>query len=181
MNQVLIEVCFQDKLQSIRVDQQRMEIPNAIKSKSIKEWFEPAMGRVKWAGLAEEIRRMNHSGAEDSKLIFRFSGPEAAEQEFMDYVRQYQLGEEAEKENKKKNAQDYVSDAENYHKVGNEIMAFQNYKIAADEYGLPEAQYEVACRYRNGLGAEKDEKIAVEWCRKAAEQGHVKAQWRLGR
>ena len=101
------------------------------------------MGRVKWAGLAEEIRRMNHSGAEDSKLIFRFSGPEAAEQEFMDYVRQYQLGEEAEKENKKKNAQDYVSDAENYHKVGNEIMAFQNYKIAADEYGLPEAQYEV--------------------------------------
>lgn len=79
-----------------------MEIPNAIKSKSIKEWFEPAMGRVKWAGLAEEIRRMNHSGAEDSKLIFRFSGPEAAEQEFMDYVRQYQLGEEAEKENKKK-------------------------------------------------------------------------------
>lgn len=180
MGEVLVEVFFQDKLQSIRVDQQQVEIPNAIKEKSVKEWFEPATGRVKWAGLAEEIRRMNYSGVEDSKFIFRFSGPEAAEQEFMACIGQYHLGEEAEQENEAKNAQDYLLDAEDYHKAGNEIMAFQNYKIAAEEYGLPEAEYEVAKRYQDGIGVEKNEEQAFVWYSKAAEQDYEKSQYQLG-
>ena len=51
MNRTQVEVRFTDKLDSIRVDQREMEIPNAIKEKPIEEWFEATTGRVKWGGL----------------------------------------------------------------------------------------------------------------------------------
>lgn len=34
--------------------------------------------------------------------------------------------------------------------------------------------------YQSGIGVEKDEKEAVNWYRKAAEQGNVRAQFMLG-
>ena len=34
--------------------------------------------------------------------------------------------------------------------------------------------------FQNGLGVAKDEVAAVSWYRKAAEQGHAKAQYNLG-
>lgn len=37
MNRTQVEVRFTDKLDSIRVDQREMEIPNAIKEKPIEE------------------------------------------------------------------------------------------------------------------------------------------------
>lgn len=55
MSKIQVEVRFTDKLESIRVDGQEMEIPNAIKAKSVEEWFEPAAGRVNWDGLGAEM------------------------------------------------------------------------------------------------------------------------------
>ena len=56
MNRTQVEVRFTDKLDSIRVDQREMEIPNAIKEKPIEEWFEATTGRVKWGGLVPRSR-----------------------------------------------------------------------------------------------------------------------------
>ena len=50
--------------------------------------------------------------------------------------------------------QEYLQDAENYHFSGNEAAAFASYMVAANEYDLDKAQYEVAVRYQNGSGVE---------------------------
>lgn len=46
--------------------------------------------------------------------------------------------------------------------------------------GLAQAQYNTGSCYANGVGVEKDEKIAFEWCKKSAEQGYDGAQLVLG-
>ena len=48
MSEIQVEVCFTDKLESVRVGGKNMEIPKAVKAKPVEEWFEPAAGRVKW-------------------------------------------------------------------------------------------------------------------------------------
>ena len=55
MSEIQVEVCFTDKLESVRVGGKAMEIPKAVKAKPVEEWFEPAAGRVKWGGLGAEI------------------------------------------------------------------------------------------------------------------------------
>ncbi len=42
--------------------------------------------------------------------------------------------------------------------------------------GDPQAQYAVAYLYYNGLGVDKDFKLAESWFQKAADQGNAKAQ-----
>ena len=42
------------------------------------------------------------------------------------------------------------------------------------------AQVILGGRYVNGRGIERDDVVAVEWYRKAAEQGNVRAQYSLG-
>ena len=76
MNRTQVEVRFTDKLDSIRVDQREMEIPNAIKEKPIEEWFEATTGRVKWGGLGAEIKDMDFSGEKNAAYSFLFNGPE---------------------------------------------------------------------------------------------------------
>ncbi len=44
------------------------------------------------------------------------------------------------------------------------------------EAGDPEAQYQLASRYRSGLGATRDDDKAAKWMRRAAKQGHSGAQ-----
>ena len=80
MNRTQVEVRFTDKLDSIRVDQREMEIPNAIKEKPIEEWFEATTGRVKWGGLGAEIRDMDFSGEKNAAYSFLFNGPEDKKQ-----------------------------------------------------------------------------------------------------
>ena len=46
----------------------------------------------------------------------------------------------------------------------------------AAEQGYPPAQYDLGNCYLNGLGVQKSQAEAVEWIRKAAVQGHEKAQ-----
>lgn len=53
------------------------------------------------------------------------------------------------------------------------------YKRAA-EYGHPEAQYQLARHYAEGLGVEKNLSLAAKWYLKSAEQGNVAAQWNVG-
>ena len=59
MSEIQVEVCFTDKLESVRVGGKKMEIPKAVKAKPVEEWFEPAAGRVKWGGLGAEIKEMD--------------------------------------------------------------------------------------------------------------------------
>ena len=46
--------------------------------------------------------------------------------------------------------------------------------------GDADSQYYAALMYENGVGASADRSKAFEWYKKAAEQGHVKAQCNLG-
>lgn len=52
-------------------------------------------------------------------------------------------------------------------------------KVAAQK-GDPEAQFLVGVQYRVGDGFERDQAEAAKWLRKAAESGHVEAQYALG-
>ena len=68
MSEIQVEVCFTDKLESVRVGGKKMEIPKAVKAKPVEEWFEPAAGRVKWGGLGAEIKEMDFGGEKDAAL-----------------------------------------------------------------------------------------------------------------
>ena len=180
MSEIQVEVCFTDKLESVRVGGKAMEIPKAVKAKPVEEWFEPAAGRVKWGGLGAEIKEMDFGGEKDAAYSFLFNGPEDKKQEFMACVERFCLGEEAQQETKKKTVQDYLQEAKKNQQAGNAEMAFQQYMVAARDYGHPEAQFEVARCYQNGTGVEKNEENAVVWYKKAAEQGDAEAQCALG-
>lgn len=168
MSKIQVEVRFTDKLKSIRVGGQEMEIPNAIKTKSVEEWFEPAAGRVNWDGLGAEIKAMGFSNEKNAVYSFLFIGPEDKKREFMGFVENFCLGEEAQQETQEETEQDYLHNAQNYQQAGNVEMAFQQYMVAARDYGSPEAQFEVARCYQNGTGVEKSEENAVVWYKKAA-------------
>lgn len=159
MSEIQVEVCFTDKLESVRVGGKPMEIPKAVKAKPVEEWFEPAAGRVKWGGLGAEIKEMDFGGEKDAAYSFLFNGPEDKKQEFMECVERFCLGEEAQQETKKKTVQDYLQEAKKNQQAGNAEMAFQQYMIAARDYGHPEAQFEVARCYQNGMGVEKTKKM----------------------
>lgn len=166
MSKIQVEVRFTDKLESIRVDGQEMEIPNAIKTKSVEEWFEPAAGRVKWGGLGAEIKDMDFSGEKNTVYSFLFNGPEDKKREFMGFVESFCLGEEAQQETQEETEQDYLQDASDFQQVGNAEMAFQSYMVAASDYGRPEAQLEVARCYQNGIGVAKNAENAIAWYKK---------------
>lgn len=159
MSEIQVEVCFTDKLESVRVGGKKMEIPKAVKAKPVEEWFEPAAGRVKWGGLGAEIKEMDFGGEKDAAYSFLFNGPEDKKQEFMECVERFCLGEEAQQETKKKTVQDYLQEAKKNQQAGNAEMAFQQYMVAARDYGHPEAQFEVARCYQNGTGVEKTKKM----------------------
>lgn len=183
MSKVQVEVYFTDKLESIRVDQWQMEIPNAIRKKPMVEWFKPESGRVKWAGLEAEIKEMDFSGDENTEYNFLFNGPETERQSFFACLQQYGLGRTAgleEADERTKTAKDYLKEAEKYRQAGNEQMAFQNYKIAAEEYDSPEAQLEIGRCYMKGTGVQMDKTEAVYWYKKASERGVANAQFFLG-
>lgn len=124
MSKIQVEVRFTDKLESIRVGGQDMEIPNAIKTKSIEEWFEPAAGRVNWDGLGAEIKAMGFSDEKNAVYSFQFNGPEDKKQEFMKCVRDHGLGEEAQQETQEETEQDYLQDASDFQQVGNARWRF---------------------------------------------------------
>lgn len=48
------------------------------------------------------------------------------------------------------------------------------------EEGDAQAQFELALCYANGTDADRNAELALEWIRKAAEQGHINAQFALG-
>ena len=180
MSKIQVEVSFTDELESIRVGGKEMEIPRAIKTKPVEEWFEPTVGRVKWGGLGAEIKEMDSSKEKNAVYSFLFIGPEDKKQEFMACVERFCLGEEAQQETQEETEQDYLHNAQNYQQAGNAEMAFQQYMVAARDYGRPVAQLEVTRCYQNGTGVEKNEENAVVWYKKAAEQCDAEAQCALG-
>ena len=160
MSKIQVEVSFTDELKSIRVGGKEMEIPKAIKTKPVEEWFEPTVGRVRWGGLGAEIKEMmGFSNENNAVYSFLFIGPEDKKQEFMACVERFCLGEEAQQETQEETEQDYLHNAQNYQQAGNAEMAFQQYMVAARDYGHPKAQFEVARCYQNGTGVEKTKKM----------------------
>ncbi|MGN1033040.1 MAG: tetratricopeptide repeat protein, partial [Intestinibacter sp.] len=68
----------------------------------------------------------------------------------------------------------FVLNKENDNEENNK-NAFKWYKKAA-ENGLPDAQYNLAGLYMNGLGIEENREKAFEWYEKVAEQGHIESK-----
>lgn len=60
-------------------------------------------------------------------------------------------------------------------KKGEFIQAFTSFQKAA-ELGHAEAQFALSRCYKRGEGVIKDEAKSIEWCQKAAKQGHLVAQ-----
>ena len=56
-----------------------------------------------------------------------------------------------------------------------------DYCRRAAELGLPEAQYELAAMYALGRGTAVDNNKALEWGRKAMDQGNLDAKYSVGR
>ena len=62
---------------------------------------------------------------------------------------------------------------------GDPKTAFEHYLKLAEQ-GDAEAQYQVYNAYENGNGVEKNEALANEWCKKAADNGHIIAAALVG-
>ena len=60
----------------------------------------------------------------------------------------------------------------------NLALAYKEF-LAAAQAGHSNSQFNVALMYEQGIGIGKDEKEAVVWYSKAAEQGHAAAQYNL--
>ncbi len=157
MSEIQVEVCFYGQAEVCPRGRKGDGNPKAVKAKPVEEWFEPAAGRVKWGGLGAEIKEMDFNGEKDATYSFLFNGPEDKKQEFMECVERFCLGEEAQQETKKKTVQDYLQEAKKNQQAGNAEMAFQQYMVAARDYGHPEAQFKVARCYQNGTGVKKSE------------------------
>ena len=56
---------------------------------------------------------------------------------------------------------------------------FMETRLVAEQ-GNADAQFKLGESYRRGLGVAADDEQAIVWYRKAAEQGHLVAQWALG-
>jgi uncharacterized protein len=52
--------------------------------------------------------------------------------------------------------------------------------ISRAEQGDANAQYDLAERYHDGLGVQRDHQLALAWFQRAAQQGHPRAQTNLG-
>jgi TPR repeat protein len=59
-------------------------------------------------------------------------------------------------------------------------MAWRMYYQAASVFGDAEAQFQLGRMYHEGKGVEKNQQLALNWLRNAAEKGHMKAQAMLG-
>ena len=64
--------------------------------------------------------------------------------------------------------------------MGNQELIFSEELLQLAESGDPQAQYQVAVCYQNGLGVTSNMAKAVEWYQKSAEQGYAEAQCSLG-
>ena len=103
-NEIIVEVDFTEDEERISVGGRNIEIPQVVFLKPVKEWFEPDPNpRADWKGLSEklrsELRAMGNDDAGTATFRFEF-GDEADPQkkrEFMECVRQYHLGAEADK------------------------------------------------------------------------------------
>ncbi|MEJ2270163.1 MAG: tetratricopeptide repeat protein [Desulfobulbaceae bacterium] len=60
------------------------------------------------------------------------------------------------------------------------ITSFQLYQPKANQ-GDADAQFNLALLYYTGLGIPQDRRYAIYWYTKAAEQGHIQAQYFLGK
>ena len=153
-----------------------MRIHNMIKTAPVAVWFEPAStDRVSWDGLGAEIRDKTNSGDENVEYSFAFQGPEKEKQDFLAKVAEYHLGSAATQENMAESAQNYKESAQNASRLGNETLAFNLWRTATETLEDPEAQLEVARRYHDGNGVEKNEE-ATKWYRKAGQNGCLEAQ-----
>jgi len=62
----------------------------------------------------------------------------------------------------------------------NPSIAADLFRHAASYFGSAEAQYQLACLYLNGIGVDKNVRLAVNWLAIAAKKQHAASQAKLG-
>ena len=163
-------------LERIKVDGIVLDI-DAIKDKTIPEWFLPSHGRDGWEGLVKEMQK---AVADDNKDIqLEFFGLKENKKIFEDNLKRHGVLD-FENDNEEKNRNEFLREARNHECRGQKKLAFSKYLLVALGYNYAEAQYKVAEYYTKGYGCEVDEELAVEWYEKAANQGNAWAQESLG-
>ena len=176
MNKVRVEVFYQDNaLQSIRIDHYEMEGLVAIENKTIPEWFMPASGRASWKGLKEELESQSRK---EGELCFIFNGPEEEKAIFQKCIQENKLGRMADELEIEEAALEYLEIAQHCWQHGDDEGTLRAYEIAAKWYHMAEAEFVLGDYCERVLG---DNENAVQWFRKAAEQGLDSAQYHLGR
>jgi exopolysaccharide production negative regulator len=68
----------------------------------------------------------------------------------------------------------------NTHVVPDPMRALEMFQYAATNFGNPDAQYDLARMYLDGVGVTKDAAQAARWLHLAAEKNHIEAQALLG-
>lgn len=182
MDRIKVVIRYEDRLESISVDDNNMDI-HAIRDSKIEDWFEDSKNRAGWKGLKAQIYDMIED--DEAALVFQFIGPENVKQTFVDLLIKYNLGNHADGIDDKDYIEQNMAYAQKYEHIGDFDKAFQLYKDAADK-GDAEAQFNTAAYYYkfhegeielSGEDKTTAFKKAAEYYEKAAEQNHTEAQY----
>ncbi len=184
MSIVRVVIVYGEKVESISVNNIKMEGISSIQKKPIVDWFEPSHGRDGWEGLISEIQKIVM--VEPENYYFDFRGSEEDTHIFMECLKERGLGNNENRMTQDEIIQKNMDDAKRAEDYGLDKKAFDLYlKAASDDVN---AQYKVAKYYErfykgelNFYTLDKEEAIwkAIDWYEKAAKQEHRYAQYRL--
>lgn len=173
------------KLNSIIVDDMKMEDISSIQEKQIEDWFYPSNGRDGWEGLIKEIQKLAAID-ENANLKFEFQGSKECRNAFNSCLKKLGYGTECMKD--EDIAKSHIEEAKKDEHKGLYKQAFNNYYLGANFGKSVECQYKVAEYYfKHYLGEinigevdkEKAIKKAIDYYEKAANAGNVEAQYQL--
>ena len=143
MNEVRVIITYndEDKLESITVDNEEMDIECASEF-TVKELFQKHTGRNGWRGLEEEVKELD-----DSDSIFaEFKGSDALKEEFRKCCKEYGLNWSIDSISSEVLIEKNQREASKQRTLGNEEKAFELEKEAADK-GSSEMKRNIADRY----------------------------------
>ena len=143
MNEVRVIITYndEDKLESITVDNEEMDIECASEF-TVTELFQKHTGRNGWRGLEEEVKELD-----DSDSIFaEFKGSDALKEEFRKCCKEYGLNWSIDSISSEVLIEKNQREASKQRTLGNEEKAFELEKEAADK-GSSEMKRNIADRY----------------------------------
>lgn len=140
MMKVILKIKYDNQLEEIKIDDEKLDGIESVAQKSVKEWFEPSSGRDGWNGLLAEI--YNVTGDDDIKFKVDFDGPDDVRTDFLNELNNHEVSFEF------ANDKDIVEQS----KVQGEKLlnrdlndkALKKLKIAADLGDDLESQYKIS-------------------------------------